>query len=152
MKYYCKKDLLNISIAEFADILKSDPSINYTDALLEDADTEFILDDADVFRQGVCQLFAFALQEEFGYKVYKISVKGGIHIFCKSPDGAEYIDVRGKTHSFREFILGSDVPITDEDSSEEYSFEEDDFSGDYYDIGLAFARELIRNDRERYAC
>jgi hypothetical protein len=150
MKYYTKTDLEGILITGFSKELKEIPEINYTDMLIESPDSEFILDTADVFRQGICQLFAYALQEEFGYGVYRIRVGSSFHIFCKSADGLTYIDVRGKTTDFYSFISGSDVPTIPFDISEPYSFEPDDFSGDYYDIGLAFARVLIKSDIERY--
>ena len=136
MKYYTKADLEGIHITDFSKELKEIPEINYTDMLVESSDSEFVLDTADIFRQGICQLFAYALQEEFGYSVYKIQVGNSFHIFCKSEDGSTYIDVRGKTTDFYSFISGSDVPTIPYDISEPYSFEPDDFSGDYYDTPL----------------
>ena len=150
MKYYNKGDLEAISIAEFSEELKSNPAINYTDSLITSADSDFVLDTADVFRQGVCQLFARALQDKFGYSVYKIEVGKSFHIFCKSEDKLTYIDVRGKTTDFHEFIAGSDLPAISCDVSKPYQFETDDFDGDYYEIGLAFAKAIITRDEKRY--
>ena len=150
MVYYTKEDLEAISIASFSEELKGIPYINYSDVLVDLPDSEFVLDTADIFRQGVCQLFAYALWEAFGYGVYKIRVGCSFHIFCKSTDRLTYIDVRGKTNDFYTFISGLDVPTIPNDASEPYAFEDDDFSGEYYDIGLAFARALIKRDIERY--
>ena len=143
MIYYTKEDLEKISIADFSEELKQIPYINYSDLLVESPDSEFVLDTADIFRQGVCQLFAYALWEAFGYGVYIIRGGCSFHIFCKSKDRLSYIDIRGKTNDFYTFISGLDVPTLPNDVSEPYSFED-------YDIGLAFARVLIMRDTERY--
>ena len=50
--YYSKEDLELISIKKY---LGTDKSII---ELVDDIDSDFVLDNADVFRQGVCQLFA----------------------------------------------------------------------------------------------
>lgn len=69
--YYHKSDLMEISIERYEKALR-EADVGYSKSLLEDPESEFVLYDADVFRQGVCQLFAYALNEKFGYPVYKI--------------------------------------------------------------------------------
>ena len=152
MNYYKKADLQKIRIESFSEELRNNNQINYSDALVEDIDSDFILDDADIFRQGVCQLFAFALNQKYGYTAYILEVGNGFHIFCKSSDKSEYIDVRGKTKSFEEFVYGSELAYTDIDISKEYVFSDEDFNGEHYDIGLAFAQAIIENDAKRYQC
>ena len=110
-EYFCKEDLEQISIKEY---LGSDKSIT---ELVDDIDSDFVLDNADVFRQGVCQLFAYALNQKFNYPVFIITVDGRFHIFCKSEDGKYYIDVRGITPDFEKFIRGTEVPYTPVDIS-----------------------------------
>ena len=143
-EYFCKEDLEQISIKEY---LGTDKSIT---ELVDDIDSDFVLDNADVFRQGVCQLFAYALNQKFNYPVFIISVDGRFHIFCKSEDGKYYIDVRGITPDFEKFIRGTEVPYTPVDISVPYSFIEEDFNGEYHDIGLRFAGAIIDEDEERY--
>ncbi len=76
-------------------------------------------EDASYFLQGSCELFALALHQEFGFKVYTIPTKISFHCFCKSNyNGAEvYIDVRGATTDFNEFISGVYLPKEHYDSS-----------------------------------
>ena len=147
MDYYNKSDLSKLTILQFSEQLKDGISINLEQ--LVETDEHFVFDNADVFRQGVCQIFAYALHKRFGYKVYVIRVEIGCHIFCKTLDN-QYVDVRGMTHSFNEFISGLALPDIKEDTSEAYSFTYDDLNGDYYDIALAFANVLIEYDIERY--
>ena len=142
--YYSKEDLELISIKKY---LGTDKSII---ELVDDIDSDFVLDNADVFRQGVCQLFAYALKQRFNYPVFVITVDGHLHIFCKSEDGKYYIDVRGITSDFEKFIKGTEVPYTSVDISEPYSFVSEDLTAEYHEIGLRFARAIINEDEERY--
>ncbi|MBQ3206282.1 MAG: hypothetical protein IJB37_07005 [Peptococcaceae bacterium] len=148
MEFYNESDLSKLSILQFSKQLTGDKSINYLNQLVEN-DERFIFYNADVFRQGVCQVFAYALHKRFGYKVYIISIERGCHIFCKTLDN-QYVDVRGMTHSFDEFISGLALPNIKNDTSEAYSFTNDDLNGAHYDIALAFANALIDYDIQRY--
>lgn len=147
MDYYNKSDLSKLTILQFSEQLKDSKSINLEQ--LVETDERFVFDNADVFRQGVCQIFAYALHKRFGYKVYEIRIEIGCHIFCKTSDN-QYVDVRGITNSFKEFILGTEVPNIEEDNSEIYTFTDEDFSCYYCDIALGFANALIDSDIERY--
>lgn len=73
-EYFCKEDLEQISINEY---LGTDKSIT---ELVNVIDSDFVLDNADVFRQGVCQLFTYALNQKFNYPVFIITVDGRFHI------------------------------------------------------------------------
>ena len=64
-QYYSQEQLEQISIKSFSNALKNSNAINYSDELVDDLGSEFVLDNADVFRQGVCQLFAYALNEKY---------------------------------------------------------------------------------------
>ena len=114
--YYTKEDLEKISIKKY---LGTDERIV---ELVDGRDSEFVLDNADVFRQGVCQLFAYALNEKYKYPVFIMTVDRCFHIFCKSKDGKYYVDVRGITSDFNRFISGTDISYTPVDISEPYSF------------------------------
>ncbi|MBE2989098.1 hypothetical protein IMK14_00255 [Sneathia sp. DSM 16630] len=143
-EYFCKEDLEQISIKEY---LGTDKSIT---ELVNDIDSDFVLDNADVFKQGVCQLFAYALNQKFNYPVFIITVDERFHIFCKLEDGKYYIDVRGITLDFEKFIKGTEVPYMPVDISVPYSFVEEDFNGEYHYTGLLFAKAVIYEDEERY--
>ena len=142
--YYSKKDLEQKSIKDY---LGTDKNIT---ELVDNNNSDFVLDNADIFRQGVCQLFAYALNKKYKYPVFKITVNGAFHIFCKAEDGKFYIDVRGITSDFDEFIKGINVSYTSVDSSEPYSFKDEDLTKEYHDIGLQFARAIIEADEARY--
>ena len=123
--YYHKSDLMEISIERYEKALR-EADVGYSKSLLEDPESEFVLYDADVFRQGVCQLFAYALNEKFGYPVYKIQSINTFHVFCKSYDKQKYIDVRGITEDFTVFITGTDLYKIRNDISEAYQFIDED--------------------------
>ena len=145
-----KENLQQLKIKQYAKELCQNSDIAFSLHMLEDEKIEFPYEDADVFRQGSCQLFAFALHEKYGYPVYKLQINLAFHIFCKSPDGTQYIDVRGITSDFHAFIEELNVPNIDVDCSQKYEWEADDFTGEFDDIGLAFARALIKAAPERY--
>lgn len=147
MAYYNKSELCRISILEFSKQIERDQLIDL--GQMVENDCHFVFYDADMFRQGVCQLFAYVLHRKFGYKVYIIKAEKGFHIFCKTLDG-QYVDVRGMTHSFSEFIGGLELPDIKDDTSEPYSFCDNDFDGDYHNVALVFANELIEHDIQRY--
>jgi hypothetical protein len=144
-EYYDQIDLMEIPITEYLEEIEQNV---YTFDLYDISDYDYY--DADYFRHGACQLFAYALNEIFGYEVYIISADKDIHIFCRSGSG-DYIDVRGKTKSFKEFISGTDLPDIKVDTSKKYTFIEEDFLFECSDILLEFARAIIRNDMDRYS-
>ena len=67
--------------------------------------------DAQIFLRGSCDLFAFALNKEFGFKPYAFvpldNKDGLIHCFCVSSylGRPAYVDVRGVTTDFEELIF-----------------------------------------------
>ncbi len=58
--------------------------------------------------------------------------------------------MRGITEDFTVFITGTDLYKIRNDISEAYQFIDEDFNGDYYNIGLEFARAIINADIDRY--
>lgn len=124
-------------------------SVNITEEQI-DEDQDFVVFDADDFRHGICHLFAFELNRKYGYPMFIINNNSGCHIFCKSKDGKFYIDVRGFTDNFSEFISGTEVKDAMEDSIQRYEFEIEDLKEKYVDEYRAFARVIIQEDEERY--
>ena len=151
MAYYTQSNLEAISIHQYDNLLIEKLGTADVEGIVAEDGTVFAFDDADDFRHGACQLFAYALKEAFGYKVYKIQSNKSFHIFCKSDDGRVYIDVRGKTSSFEEFVQELFLINSEIDNSEEYQFIEADFNQPFHDVGLLFAEAIIRNDPKRYA-
>jgi len=112
-------------------------------------------EDASIFLQGSCELFALALHQEFGFKVYTIPTGMSFHCFCKSNyNGTEvYIDVRGATTDFKEFISGVYLARESYDCHDFTLRDiEDDakLSNPYDTEGLAFAKHLIHEHPEYY--
>ncbi len=143
--YFSSDDLVKLDIIDYAS------AINEIDPNIEPGDIEYGDDyvNADYFRQGSCQLFAYALSTlDDHYQVRKIGAdsKDGFHVFCMY-DGY-YIDVRGATCDFSEFSKGLLFQYST-DRSVPYIFEENDFAG-RSDIGIAFAKALIYSDPKRY--
>lgn len=147
MKYYNKSDLSKLGILQFMEKIECGKAMDLRQIIVNDL--RFVFYDADVFRQGVCQLFAYALHQRFGYKVHIIKAQNRCHIFCKTLDN-QYVDVRGMTHSFNEFICGLEFLDIKDDTSEAYSFSDDDFTGAYHNVALAFANAIIEHDVQRY--
>lgn len=67
--------------------------------------------DAQIFLLGSCDLFALALNKEYGFKPYAFvpleNEEGLIHCFCVSDylGRPAYVDVRGVTTDFEELIF-----------------------------------------------
>lgn len=110
--------------------------------------------DAKVFLQGSCQLFAYALNEKFGYNIVEIKQGISCHYFCTLyRNGTHFLaDVRGITSDRAIFFSGLSY-ITDsacvyiEHSKEELLSElREDGAG----FGYCFAKYIIERFPERY--
>ena len=111
---------------------------------LYDEESDSPYDNARVFLQGACRVFAQALHKKYGYEMYKISNGNSFHVFCaKEGEERQFIDVRGITTSFadferdlmEEYTENMIVPY-DESADDEYMYEE----------GYAFAEYLIESN------
>ena len=114
----------------------------------EDA-VDYRYETADIFLHGSCQLFSLALHKNFGYNAYKITWEGRhIHYFGMIDLGKHkiYIDVRGMTADFNEFVFTFypgllNIPY----SIEPQNITEDEMLNDEGDVtGYAFANEIIK--------
>lgn len=74
-------------------------------------------DGAHDFLQGSCQLFSLALHKKFGYEAFEIQGKNGVYYFCRSTHNGQpiYIDIRGATTDFNEFLAGTMSQIRADD-------------------------------------
>lgn len=118
-------------------------------------DEEFIYDNAEIFLNGSCQLFSYALMEKFGYAPYKIKDRDHVHYFCQASYQKKrvYVDVRGMTTDFGEFLQSSCISddeaiiITPQEISDEELFE---IKQDKI-WGLPFAKAIIERDTTCYS-
>lgn len=69
---------------------------------------------------GYCNVFAKAVNEVFGYRIFSIIDEYGtlIHCYARTEENgkAVYVDVRGKTESYRDLISEFEDWTTEEDS------------------------------------
>ena len=136
--------------------------ICYEDFFEGPNDNEFPYDTADSLLCGSCRLFALALKEVFGYTPYLIkgNNKKGFHAFCQVYRNGKwyYIDARGITSSFDEFLSGITmfvpgeytIRILEDKDIEEWKTENNDYNDDYEEKGFLFARTVIENYKECY--
>ena len=121
----------------------------------EDA-ADYQYETADIFLHGSCQLFSLALHKNFGYNAYKITWEGRhIHYFCMIDLGKHkiYIDVRGMTTDFNEFVLTFCPGLLHSPYSiEPQNIAEDERLNNEGDLtGYAFANEIIEKCPSFYA-
>lgn len=99
--------------------------------------------------------FSYALMKKFGYAPYKIKDKNHVHYFCQASYQKKrvYIDVRGMTSDFGEFLQSScisadeAITITPQEISDDELFEiEQDKIW-----GLPFAKAIIERDKTCYS-
>lgn len=117
-------------------------------------DEEYVYYDAEGFLHGYCHIFAYALYQKFGYEIYEISnsSESVIHWCCISKyDGIDvYIDVRGITSNFNEFLnefqpdIGAKPKMKIIDDIEKYNDE-------WIQELLDFANELIDRYYDYYS-
>ena len=75
--------------------------------IISEKEDDFVLLDALIFLKGICHVFAYALNQEFKYDIYKLcdSNNNYYHHFCMSSlNGIDlFIDVRGITSDEKRF-------------------------------------------------
>ena len=151
--YYCKMNKEHWNIEELLKEVKNPQSVDSED---ESADAQNVYYDASIFWQGSCHLFALALHKEFGYDVFEIRKGTSCHFFCQATyrDGPVYIDVRGVTASWEEFLAGAYADFHDHDKIIHQDIEEteelNNSNDPYAEGGLAFAKYLINEHPEYY--
>ena len=142
----------------YSDITKALCSIHYEDFFEEPEDDEFPYYSAHQLLCGSCHVFALTLQKNLGYSPYVIrGIKGrSFHVFCQvHKDGRWfYIDARGVTSSFNEFMDIAKVFVSDEytiksvDQSDIDEWKKDD---NYYDEAVAFSEAIIGKYKTFYS-
>lgn len=112
-----------------------------------DYDDECPYTDAYDFLQGSCDIFAEILSETFGYKRYIISDGNSFHIFCKLFYNTEevYIDIRGYTSDYNEFVEG--LPYVNKATAciRELNAEDKTDEQEWYMDGLSLQEWLSEN-------
>lgn len=131
--------------------LESLIQIKYTDFFDEHNDDEFPYYAAENLLNGSCNHFAVSLKNICNYNVYVIQeIKNrGFHAFCQIYKNEQwyYVDVRGITSSFDEFINGIKTFVGNEFTIRSMSPDdliewEKDFN--YNDEAYAFAEAMIK--------
>jgi len=132
-------------------------NIKYNDFWEFPEDDEFPYYTAYPLLCGSCHLFALSLQKIFNYNAYIIEGKNrkGFHAFCQIYKNRKwyYVDARGITSSFDEFMDIAKTFVTDEyiirpiDSSDIEEWNQDD---NYIEEAYAFAEAVIQRYKECY--
>ena len=139
------------------DIFESLTSIRYSDFFEEPDDDEFPYDSAYPLLCGSCHHFALSLQKLLNYNVYIIEGidKKGFHAFCQIYKNRKwyYVDARGATSSFDEFMDVARTFVSDEYTIRPVS--DDDMrlwetDSDYDKEAYEFAEAVIRKFKECY--
>lgn len=140
------------------DISKALWDIGVEDFIEVPADDEFPYSSAHQLLRGSCHIFALALAKTLGYTPYIIEGNNKIsfHVFCQIYQQGTwlYVDARGMTSSFDEFMEVAKEfvtdeytisPVTDRDIDE---WKKDD---DYYELALDFAVAVIKKYIDFYS-
>ncbi len=131
--------------------------INYSDFFEDPDDDEFPYDYAGAFLRGSCDCFALSLQKLLGYNPYIIQGKDkvGFHAFCQIyKKGTWYfVDARGITSSFDEFMSVASTFVSDEFTIRPVTPEDIENwkkASIYEDEGYAFAEAVIEKFKYCY--
>ena len=123
----------------------------------EDDEGIFPYCNAQIFLCGSCDLFALALNKEFGFKAYAFAPPdhrdGLIHCFCVSTylGRPAYVDVRGVTTDFEELIAPFDDLRKFDFQLVPFNFAETQkLEEDGAEIGFEFAQSIIKRYRSYY--
>ena len=136
--YEGDKDILNIR--------------NNNEIVEKDEENPFEQFSAVDFMTGSCDIFSVCLNEKFDYKIYKIIQKKEVHYFCFSEiDKIKYyIDVRGFTNSFNEFVNFYRMPKNGEIKKVSKSEINETKRQKYYLDGERFAKKIINENINNY--
>lgn len=139
------------------DIMDALYAVNYTDFFEEPDDDEFPYDSAHSLLRGSCHHFALSLQKVLGYNPYIIegNNKTSFHVFCQIYQRRSwyYIDARGITTSFDEFMSVAREFVSDEYTIRPVTpddIEEWEKDSDYNEEAYAFSEAVIEKYKECY--
>ena len=139
------------------DFSKSLIDVRYADFFEYPDDDEFPYFSAHELLRGSCHHFALGLEKVLGYTPYIIqgNDKKSFHAFCQIYKKKKwfYVDARGITSSFDEFMFVAREFVSDEYTIrpvEEEDIEEWKKDSNYDDEALAFAEALIEKYKECY--
>ena len=139
------------------DITKSLCEIRYTDFFEYPDDDEFPYDSAHALLRGSCNHFAVSLQKVLGYNSYIIEGKNNVsfHVFCQLYKKGTwyYVDARGITNSFDEFMTVAREFVSDEYTIKPVTsadIEEWESDSEYNEAAYAFAEAVIRKFQTYY--
>lgn len=131
--------------------------IRYSDFFDSPDDETFSYDSAETLLRGSCHHFALSLQKVLGYNPYIIqgNDEKSFHAFCQIYKGRTwyYIDARGITSSFDEFMSVAQEFLSDEytiRSVTQEDIEEWKENSDYDNEAFAFSEAVIKTYFECY--
>ena len=145
------------NVDDVDDITDALLKIRYTDFFEYPDDEEFPYDSAQSHLRGSCNHFAVALKNVLGYTPYIIEKtdKKGFHAFCQVYKNGRlyYVDARGVTSSFDEFMIVAREFVRGEYTIREATqdvIEEWERGSEYNEEAYAFSEAVIRKYIECY--
>jgi len=139
------------------DIMKTLCQIRYTDFFEYPDDDEFPYDSAHSLLRGSCNHFAVFLQKVLGYNPYIIEEinSKSFHAFCQICKKGTwyYVDVRGVTSSFDEFMVVASEFVRDEYAIRPATsdvIEKWESNSNYNEEAYAFAEAVISRFKDCY--
>lgn len=131
--------------------------IRYDDFFEYPDNPDFPYNSAYELLRGSCHHFALSLNKMLGYSAYIIegNNKRGFHAFCQIYRNNQcfYVDARGITSSFDEFMLVASEFVNDEytiRAIEDHDIEEWKNDSNYHAEALVFAEAVIEKFKECY--
>ena len=149
-KYYCT----DLYLLQLSSMEKTLQDIDFDNLYRIKIEGDCPYSNANDFLMGSCELFALALSRKYGYQVYEIVQDGKMkHAFCIAVyKGVKlYIDVRGITSNYKEFLLG--VRVNKNNSffiQKRNTVEDEQLKGEWDKEGYGFAVAIIKNFPQYY--
>lgn len=146
MKYYSEQELFNLNFSQYIDIFDIRTEESVLGKVLSCDD---FIANAQYFLKGVCHIFAYALNQRYGYKIKKYA--NDSHYFCiyETEEKKYYIDIRGIT-SYKDSFL-RDFPYIGFDWETETVNAEDIIpKGVIENLAYIFANAIIDSDDNQY--
>jgi hypothetical protein len=153
----CKTRSKHKGFYNCSDIDEALSEIKYEELLGKKLKKENLCWSAWLLLNGCCNIFATELRKALGYEVFIIEQinKKGFHVFCQAcmDNDWYYIDVRGVTTNFDEFLKGIRMFIKSEFIVRKVTSKDiatwDEFN-DEKDIAIELSQAIIRKYKNYY--
>ena len=107
---------------------------------------------AEQLHMGSCDVFSYALNQKFGYEIWRIDCDNSFHMYCKTEYNGKtvYIDASGMSYRLTDILPSIISNSKNLDVDREYKVDNVYLDGEYDLIGLDFAYRYIDSYWERF--